>query len=98
MFENLYLHEGIFYAITSDPDSIPPVSRIISAEPSPTDGLVRQANEDRWQTMSPSEASEKWGTEPIVANLGGTTVSPSLMGLSGVDLPCLVLTVALLAP
>ncbi|KAL0959222.1 hypothetical protein HGRIS_014500 [Hohenbuehelia grisea] len=61
MFENLYLHEGILYAITSYPEAIPASAQILSDEPVPPRNPP--ASEKRWRVITPSEADFAFGTQ-----------------------------------
>lgn len=76
MFENLYLLNGTFFFITSDPASVPIVSRIMSDPPPAETPIVRPASEDRWRVVTREEGYELLRTAaPAVARIGGTTVS-----------------------
>ncbi|KAL0959223.1 hypothetical protein HGRIS_014501 [Hohenbuehelia grisea] len=63
MFENLYLHKGVFYAITSDPSSIPETDKILSDPPIPKDtyDINPPATSKRWQVLTPAEADQSLG-------------------------------------
>ncbi|WVR06959.1 hypothetical protein IAU60_003995 [Kwoniella sp. DSM 27419] len=49
-FHNLYLFNGTFFAITSDPESLPHVASIMSDHPT-DDGRFPTAEEDRWKVL-----------------------------------------------
>ncbi|WWC89225.1 uncharacterized protein L201_004143 [Kwoniella dendrophila CBS 6074] len=50
-FKNLYLQNGTFLAITSNPSSIPEVARIMSAHPT-DDNKYPPAGQDRWKVLT----------------------------------------------
>ncbi|WRT66462.1 uncharacterized protein IL334_003421 [Kwoniella shivajii] len=53
-FKNLYLQNGTFLAITSDPSSIPEVASIMSAHPT-NDNKNPPAGLDRWRVLVPGK-------------------------------------------
>ncbi|KAF9496982.1 hypothetical protein BDN71DRAFT_1494937 [Pleurotus eryngii] len=74
MFQNLYLHNGTFYAITSHPESIPESSRVLCGPPVPKEKWVDHppATAQRWQVLTPAEAEQVLGKR-LAGVLAGTT-------------------------
>ncbi|KAL7412675.1 hypothetical protein BDY24DRAFT_392320 [Mrakia frigida] len=65
MFENLYTHKGILYAVSSNPQSLPSVSEIVSIG----EGI---ADETFYKVITPAQALELFGAR--VARLEGDTL------------------------
>ncbi|KAK8864481.1 hypothetical protein IAR55_001731 [Kwoniella newhampshirensis] len=65
-FQNLYLSNGTFLAITSDPSSLPDVEKIMSAFPDDDGHTVHPAGLDRWSVLVPGEDD--------LSGLGGVAV------------------------
>nr|XP_031863347.1 uncharacterized protein CI109_001222 [Kwoniella shandongensis]KAA5530419.1 hypothetical protein CI109_001222 [Kwoniella shandongensis] len=65
-FQNLYLSNGTFIAITSDPSSLPEVEKIMSAYPDDDGHTYHPAGKDRWAVWVP-------GVDDL-SGLGGVAV------------------------
>ncbi|GFZ43816.1 hypothetical protein JCM24511_01536 [Saitozyma sp. JCM 24511] len=50
-FENLYLHNGTFYAVVTDPEAVPEVAQIMSDFPDDDGSTHRPAQADRWEVL-----------------------------------------------
>ncbi|RSH87242.1 hypothetical protein EHS25_003151 [Saitozyma podzolica] len=50
-FENLYLHNGTFYAVVTDPEAVPEVAQIMSDFPDDDGNTHQPAKADRWKVL-----------------------------------------------
>lgn len=78
MWENIYLYNGTFHIISSDPDSLPPAGYVMRG--TPAGGRQHQAaGEDRWRVISPGEAIEVLGA--VAMRKEGISVGPRVRAL-----------------
>ncbi len=73
MFRNLYLHKGIFYVLTDNATSFPPVTGILSSIPDTVTGKRNPAGEDMYRVLSIEDGKRMLGKAAVT--VGGTTVS-----------------------